>query len=83
MRGLSLYTLLARVKLFSACYNYSATPTKGTNMIHKIIYFTPGGHELFMLVEATSYTVIERAVEFLEAQGNTIDTYYPLSAEQE
>ena len=33
-------------------------------MIHKIIYFTPGGHELFMLVEATSYSVIERAVEF-------------------
>ena len=52
-------------------------------MIHKIIYFTPGGHELFMLVEATSYSVIERAVEFLESQGNTIDTYYPLSAEQE
>lgn len=52
-------------------------------MIHKIIYFTPGDQELYMLVEATSFAVIEKAIEFLEAQGNTIDTYYPLSAEQE
>ena len=73
-----MYSLLARVKLASVCYNYSVTPTKGANMLHHIYYINANGADNYMIVP---FDEIDLTVAFLESLDHEVVAYWPIEEE--